>query len=234
MWPLAVAAVRESDALCPDSRCRVTLVIATFDPITQNRPERSSKEAGKTMGAATRVLRQEHQSIREVLNFTEGVVVRIERGEKALPEVLAKVADYLRRFVDQCHHHKEEDVFFPTLERKGVHTFGGPLGVMLMEHERARGLIQEINEAAAGYKAGDEASGKTWARAAWDYSGLMQEHFGKEEEVLFRMADNIMGPEEQAAVAADFERLESEKIGPAGRLELEAMMKELIAHNGRR
>lgn len=186
------------------------------------------------MGAATRLLRQEHQSIRDALNFAEGVSIRIERGEQAPPEVLAKVTGFFRRFVDQCHHHKEEDVFFPALEEKGVQASGGPLGVMLMEHERARGLIHKMTEAAAGSNADGEASAKTWARAAWDYSGLMQEHFGKEEEILFRMADNILSPQEHAAIAADFEKVEREKIGSAERQELEAMMKNLIAQNGRK
>jgi hemerythrin-like domain-containing protein len=62
----------------------------------------------------------------------------------------------------------------------------------------------------------------------------MQEHFGKEEEVLFRIADNLLSPEEQAAIAADFEKLEVEKIGSGKHPELEALMKELIARNGRR
>lgn len=186
------------------------------------------------MGAATRVLRQEHQSIRDALNFAEGVSIRIERGEQALPEVLTKVTGFFRRFVDQCHHHKEEDVLFPALEKKGIHASGGPLGVMLMEHERARGLIQAMSEAADPSRADSEASAKTWARSAWDYSGLMQEHFGKEEEILFRMADNILSPEEHAAIAAGFEKVEREKIGSAERQELEAMMKDMIAQNGKR
>lgn len=184
------------------------------------------------MVTATRVLRREHQSIREALNFAEGVSVKIERGEQASPEVLAKMMDFFRLFVDRCHHSKEEDILFPMLESRGVSTWGGPLGVMLMEHDRARGLIQEMSEAAEAYKADGEAAGKQWARAAWDYSGLMQEHFGKEEEVLFRMADSLLGPEEQSEVVASFEKLETEKLGPGKHKELEAMMKELIARNG--
>ncbi len=184
------------------------------------------------MGTATSVLRKEHQAIRDALNFAEGVSVRIERGEQALPEVLTKVTEFFRRFVDQCHHHKEEDIFFPTLEKKGISASGGPLSVMLMEHERARVLIQELSEAAEAYGTDGEISGKAWARAAWDYSGLMQEHFRKEEEVLFRMAEDILSREEQAALVADFERLEREKIGPGKHEELEAM-KELIAQNSK-
>lgn len=186
------------------------------------------------MVAATRILKQEHQSIREALNFAEGVSIKIDRGEQAPAEVLSKVMDFIRLFVDRCHHSKEEDILFPALEEKGISASGGPLGVMLMEHERARTLIQEMSEAAEACKTDGETAGKRWARVAWDYSGLMQEHFGKEEEILFRMADNVLGPEEQESIAIRFETLEKEKIGAGKHRELEAMIKNLIAQNSRR
>lgn len=181
------------------------------------------------MATATRVLRAEHQTIREALNFAEGVSVKIDRGGQASPEVLAKVMDFFRLFVDRCHHSKEEEILFPKLEEKGMSMSSGPLGVMLMEHERARGLIQEMSEAAEACKTDGDKAGKQWAHAAWDYSGLMQEHFGKEEEILFRMADNVLAPEEQDAIVIEFERLEAEKIGRGKHQEIAAMMKTLIA-----
>jgi hemerythrin-like domain-containing protein len=207
----------------------VTLVIAVFDLLTQD----TSGGGIKKMATRTGVLRQEHQSIRAMLDFTEGVAGKMSRGEPASAEVLAKVMDFIRVFVDQCHHSKEEDVFFPMLEKKGIHTFGGPLGVMLMEHDRARSLIQEMSETGEVYNADGQGSGEQWARTAWDYSDLMYDHFGKEEEVLFRMADNVLSPEEQAAVAGAFELLEKEKIGPGRREQLQAVMADLISHNGR-
>ena len=180
------------------------------------------------MATATDVLREEHQSIRAMLDFTEGVAGKMSRGEPAPPEVLAKVMVFIRLFVDQCHHSKEEDILFPILEKKGFPTTGGPLAVMLMEHERGRGLIQEMSEAAEAYDAGGQGSGERWTQAAWDYSHLMHDHFGKEEEMLFRMADNVLSSEEQAAIAIDFERLEKEKIGPGNREQLHAILEELV------
>lgn len=168
------------------------------------------------------------------MSFAEGLSIKIEGGEQAPPEVLAKVMNFLRLFVDRCHHSKEEDILFPALGGKGVPISGGPLGVMLMEHDQARALIQEMSEAAEAYKTDTETAGKQWARAAWDYSGLMQEHFGKEEDVLFRMADNILSPEEQDRIVAGFEKLENEKIGAGRHEKLEAIMKDLIGQNGSR
>lgn len=181
------------------------------------------------MATATRVLKAEHQTIREALNFAEGVSVKIDRGGQPSPDVLAKVMDFFQLYVDQCHHKKEEEVLFPLLEQKGMSMESGPLGVMLLEHERARGLIQEMSEAAEACKTDGAKAGKQWAHAAWDYSGLMQEHFGKEEEILFRMADNVLAPEEHDAVVIQFEKLEAEKIGRRKHQELADMIKNLIA-----
>lgn len=63
---------------------------------------------------------------------------------------------------------------------------------------------------------------------------LMQEHFGKEEEILFRMTDNALDSEEQDAMVIEFHKLENEKLGSGKHKELEAMMKDLIAQNGSR
>ncbi|MDE3178254.1 MAG: hemerythrin domain-containing protein, partial [Acidobacteriota bacterium] len=123
----------------------------------------------------------------------------------------------------------EEEVLFPTLEKKGFSTTGGPLGVMLIEHDRGRSLIQELSEASEGYKAGDQDSGERWIEALFDYSQLMHDHFVKEEDMLFRMADNVLSPEEQAAIVLDFERIEREKLGPGRHKQLSEMMNELVA-----
>lgn len=100
------------------------------------------------MAATTQVLRQEHQVIREALNFAEGLSIRFEDGEPVPIEVLARVMDFFRLSVRRCYHSKEEEIFFPLLESRGVRTSGGPLGMMLMEHDRARALIEKMSEAA--------------------------------------------------------------------------------------
>jgi hemerythrin-like domain-containing protein len=181
------------------------------------------------LASATKLLKEEHRSIRAALDFAERMTSRIERGEEISPEALARLMEFIHLFVERCHHAKEEKIFFPALERKGVSTWGGPLGVMLADHERARDLIQEMNEAADAYNPAVAKSGERWARLAWDYSGLMQEHFGKEEEVLFRMADSVLTPEEQAAIVADFQRLEEESLGPGKHEELRARMSDLAS-----
>ena len=78
------------------------------------------------MATATKVLRHEHEAILKILDVTEKVANRLERGEAVRQEVLANLQEFFRLFADQCHHGKEEDLLFPLLEQKGIPRTGGP------------------------------------------------------------------------------------------------------------
>ena len=181
------------------------------------------------MQNATDVLRQEHQTIKGALGFAEKIAAKINRGEEMPPDGVQKLMEFIRLFVEQCHHSKEEEILFPLLEKKGIPADGGPLGVMLMEHDRARTLIEEMSTATTDGT--DRDSAKRWMQAAWNYSDLMHNHFYKEEEMLFRMADRVLSQEEQATVAREFKRLDSEKIGEGKHDQLRTMIEEMIAAN---
>ena len=181
------------------------------------------------MPGATEVLRQEHQTIKGALGYAERIAAKIDHGEEASRDGVARLMEFIHLFVEQCHHSKEEQILFPLLEKKGIPAEGGPLGVMLLEHDRARGLIEEMSAAAGNGLA--PVSAKRWMQAAWDYSDLMHDHFYKEEEMLFKMADRVLSQEEQTAIAGAFKLLDSEKIGPGKHEQLQMMMEELIGQS---
>lgn len=180
------------------------------------------------MDKATEVLRWEHRSIKDMLELMERFAEKMNRGQPVPPGVLNKTMEFIRLFVEQCHHGKEEEILFPLLERKNIPAAGGPLGVMLMEHDRARVFIHKLNIEAANDNA---ESARRWTRVAWNYSDLMFEHFHKEEEILFAMADRILTSEEQASAVRSFERLNVERIGPGRHQQIRTMMEELISQN---
>ncbi len=99
----------------------MTLVIATLDPVVQNRSESygGEVEASTRARTATEILRQEHESIRGVLDLAAGAAGKISRGEQVPPDVLANRMEFIRLFVDQCHHGKEEDIFFSGAREEG-------------------------------------------------------------------------------------------------------------------
>src|SRR3989339_212912 len=72
--------------------------------------------------------------------------------EKILTELAKLEADpegHAKEFLEfaEPHHHKEEQVLFPALEQKGIPNEGGPIGVMLMDHEVKRGHVKDLRKA---------------------------------------------------------------------------------------
>lgn len=181
------------------------------------------------MKTATEILRDEHDAILRMLDATEEVIQRLGRREQVEPQILSQLLEFFRLFADRCHHGKEEDLLFPLLEKKGMPRGGGPIGVMLAEHDMGRGLVRQMAETSAAYAAGDLDAAAKWATAAVQYAELLREHIAKENEVLFVMAERILSHAEQMELAKAFEEAEVEKMGAGTHERLHAMMDKLLA-----
>ncbi len=163
------------------------------------------------MDAATRILRSEHEALRKMLEFTETVTDRMSRGENVHPELLGRVLEFFRVFMEGRLLTKEEGFLLPALERGGLSRYGGPIALILIDHERGRRLMREMAEASAAYEDGSREAGKKWAGVASDFVDFMRGHLNEEEAVLFMTADSFLLPAEQAELAARFEKLEVAK-----------------------
>ncbi len=152
-------------------------------------------------------LKAEHDLIERGLTLLEQAVARIDGGQP-LPEGFPQWAPrFFQQFADQCHHAKEEDVFFPTLERRGIPEQGGPIGVMLHEHVLGRYCVGRMQEASQARP----FDTSTFADAARQYIPLLRQHIFKENNVLFRMAEQVMSEADDADVTGRFSQVEQER-----------------------
>lgn len=181
------------------------------------------------MSTATSILRQEHDAILRMLDAAEEAARLLDLGQRVAPETLAGLLEFFRLFADRCHHGKEEDLLFPLLEKKGLPRDGGPIGVMLAEHDQGRALIRQMAEAADAYGSSATPAGRSWAAAARSYAALLREHINKENNVLFVMAENLLSATEQSELARAFEKAEEEKMGAGTHERLHALMEKLAA-----
>jgi hemerythrin-like domain-containing protein len=180
------------------------------------------------MALATEVLRNEHDAILKMIEATETTAARLARGEKVPASTLAGLLEFFQLFADRCHHGKEEEVFFPRLVEKGMPRDGGPVGVMLHEHEMGRELIREMRQAGDDYRDGKAGAASSWAQAARSYANLLREHILKENEILFVMAERMLNESEQKELAEAFERVEIERMGAGTHDRLHARMEQII------
>jgi len=159
---------------------------------------------------ATEVLSNEHRVIERVLDVLEKLTNRpVENSLDSWKEAL----DFFSHFADRCHHFKEEQVLFPAMEEHGIPKDGGPIGVMLMEHEEGRSHVRSMHAAVVAIEAKSEAAKESLLNSARAYLRLLREHIQKEDEVLFRIADDVIPADEQKALLVSFEEHEAKEMG---------------------
>lgn len=159
-------------------------------------------------------LKMEHQAVKMTLRVVETLCRRMEQpGETFDVRHIDQLLEFFSVFVDQCHHGKEEELLFPALEAVGVRREGGPIGVLLDEHERGREYVRRMKSTLAEYRAGQASGEAGFVREARGYVDLLDKHIYKEDYVLFPLAEKQLSEAKQAELAAGFEKIETEKIG---------------------
>ncbi|HEY5647910.1 MAG TPA: hemerythrin domain-containing protein [Nitrospiria bacterium] len=179
------------------------------------------------MGAATEQLKKEHDAIGTMLRILEVVVKKIQDGQKVDREHLGEIVDFFRGFADRCHHGKEEEIFFPALEKAGIPKEGGPIGVMLQEHDQMRAFMKGLAGAVERFRGGEDGAASEIVRHAKDYAAMLRGHIDKENQVLFKMAEMHLSPEEEKELAERFEAMETEKIGAGTHERLHGVLERL-------
>jgi hemerythrin-like domain-containing protein len=157
------------------------------------------------MPTPTDLLRDDHVLILRTLDLLDRAAARVAAGPPVPEGWWAAAARWLRGFADAAHHAREERGLFPALLDAGLPRHGGPVDVMLSEHEEGRALLRAL-------EAGSDADR---ADAARRYGRLLRAHIDKENGVLFVLADELLDGAAMGAVAATFDALAAE-LGPAG------------------
>jgi hemerythrin-like domain-containing protein len=158
---------------------------------------------------ATDILMQEHRAIEQVLDALARGAERLQAGGAARPGLFLEAADFVREFADGCHHRKEEDVLFEAMVASGFPRDGGPIGVMLAEHEEGRSLVRALGGAAHRLAAGDAAARSELVGSVGAYVDLLRQHIQKEDQVLYRMAHQVLGAAEQERVGDACDRIDA-------------------------
>jgi len=163
---------------------------------------------------ATEILVHEHEIILGILDVIDAVTGRIDAGGRVDTADLGNILDIIVNFADRCHHAKEEGILFPAMVKAGFPDRQGPIAVMLHEHEVGRGHVKAMKEALAGISSRGDESLKAFALYAAEYAALLRNHIYKENNMLFKMADDRLDTGEQDKLFKEFEKVEREKIGP--------------------
>jgi len=171
-------------------------------------------------------LKEDHTAIKSMLEIIDSICAHLERKEEIPPEHLDGILDFLRTFADNCHHHKEEQILFPEMEKAGIPREGGPTGVMLHEHTVGREHVKGISEGLARYK-DDPTDAKELIANSRAYVALLSQHIFKEDNILYPMAERMLPDRVMDSMNDAFMRIEGEWIGSGKDEEYRRLLKKL-------
>lgn len=181
------------------------------------------------MKAAIQDLMDDHQAILRMLRALNGMCLRLNEGKTVVQADLDAAVDFIKTFADHCHHGKEEDLLFPAMGEAGFPREGGPVAVMLMEHEQGRSFVKSLCEALDRVRSGESAALKDVARSAASYASLLSGHIGKEDDILYPMAMDAIPGARWTVLKTEFDRIESERMGPKKRADYLKRVERLLA-----
>lgn len=170
------------------------------------------------------LLKQDHEITERVFAAMEA---QFASAAGPAPAQVGLLVEYLQGYVDRCHNQKEELHLFARLEGKGMPRHGGPLAVMLQEHERAKEILSRLVPLGCAFAAGNAAALPELHATFAEYATLCKDHFWKENDILFPMARRVLGAGDAARVEAGIAAVEA-SIGPDTRERYYALATRVI------
>lgn len=153
---------------------------------------------------AIEILVKEHDSILKMIEITTIILKKEDKTEINIDHI-ENIIDFIKNFADKYHHLKEEDVLFMEMEKYGMPREGGPIGVMLAEHDEGRNYIKLAAQGVAEYKQGNTKALIEIESNLLDFCTLLTNHIGKENSILYPMAERLLPGKILKAMSENFE-----------------------------
>jgi len=151
-----------------------------------------------TLSEGLNKLISEHIPLR---NSLENLFSLCGRVEKENSNSFEQLAQQVKEFFENLEYHssREEEILFRMMENYlGEH--GGPIAVMEYEHEQSHGFINEFLKNAESIASLTEEEKLQNAALIVNAYHTLLNHFAKEEQVLYPMAERMLSPEEKEAI----------------------------------
>lgn len=126
---------------------------------------------------ATQILEEEHHLIQQAVGAMSALADRVSEREALDRNMLVNVAEFMRVFVEKCHHEKEENYLFPILVKKGVPVVGCPIGALTHEHQSAAKLTVDLGAAVEAYLKDPAGMGHFLTTTLRSVVALMPAHY---------------------------------------------------------
>lgn len=178
----------------------------------------------------TRILRDEHALILQVIDSLERLVDRGRAGVSG--GETRDFVDFFRLYTDALHHGKEEDLLFEAMTEEGFSKASGPIAHMIEEHRLGRALVRQMADAADVID-DHPAAWRTFDNAARSYIEMLRNHILKEDHGVFDLADHAIDGPACRKLCNAYDDVCASRFEGRTRAELERMGEALVARYSR-
>ena len=158
------------------------------------------------MNSATKNLEDDHIYVLKLIDIMERMTLSYEPVITDMEEAV----EIIKNFADGLHHTKEESWLFPLMAERGFSIQQGPVAMMLHEHILGRNFVKEMTYNIDLFKNGDISALALVYQNMRGYSELLRNHIAKENNVLFRMAENALSQDDYATLLNKFQEIENQ------------------------
>ncbi len=167
----------------------------------------------------------EHEMIERAMAVLKTCLEQVEDG--AYDRIrMSRSIDFLLEFGDKLHNKKEEDLLFPLMGKRGIPVEGGPIGVMLQEHEAERALLKKMLSELPGLSGAPMESRLRFKSEGFNYLKIRSEHIWKENDVLYPMGRKVFQEKDNGFLLDGFSRIDTETYGEEAKNRYAQMLEE--------
>ncbi|HEY3094818.1 MAG TPA: hemerythrin domain-containing protein [Nitrososphaera sp.] len=166
--------------------------------------------------SATDELLQDHVIIRRLQTVIEKCYTQLYENKDVPFGDLIKIADVMEQFVDQFHHGKEENSYFPETESKDH--YSDEVRKFVIEHEFGRRIAKRVRIHMEEFLQ-DKDAREPLARYLKTYSVFILDHTSKEDRFFTDVKEKrSLSEKEEKDLKKGFERMKHKCMRKSGNL----------------
>ena len=148
------------------------------------------------------VLKEEHTNISRMLDILKNICCRILEGAEVPEEDMRRVIDFIKKYVEDFHHHKEENLLYAEMQKVSS-TAETMVNGMVADHVSGHKYMLSFENALDLYKKNPKTEYKLdILTQAMNYTKLMKLNTDKESNIVYSFAKSGLSPEVQEMIDA--------------------------------
>lgn len=156
-----------------------------------------------------KIMVEEHENIRRMLQVTRNVCYRVMTNDDYDPADFPKIIDFIRTYADKHHHGKEEDILFETMKNELEKLAqSGAITGMYIEHDMGRLYILNLEKALKEFESGDDKARMDIIANAVSYTNLLDRHIEKENTALYKFAEKMLKDESKKFIDEESKKVD--------------------------